>query len=296
MKSDALFYQLFQTAPQIFFELINEIPACPYHFKSVTFKTAEKRLDGLLEPTVAGQTIYFVEVQAQKDEGIYWRILHEVVLYFEQNPAQQGRPWLGAVIWFNESRDPGFGLVPTITTEDKKQRIISVKLPKVLENLPDSSLALNVLRPFIVDKEAEVRQNFVTWVENIKHNDLGQVAELRLIEVLAQLIEQKFKTLSYKELAKMLNLVPLRELPSGQELLQDYSIDMLIKLIKRKFHFAEKTLNQVMARLRQLTLKDLEQLFEAIFDFKNLKQLNAWIDSRLPAPQNDPNPLANLQN
>ncbi len=294
MKSDALFYQLFQTAPQIFFELINEIPACPYHFKSVTFKTAEKRLDGLLEPTVAGQTIYFVEVQAQKDEGIYWRILLEIGLYFNQNPVQQGSPWLAAVIWFNESKDPGFGLVPTITTEDKKQRIISVKLPKVLENLPDTSLALNVLRPFIVDKEAEVRQNFVTWVENIKHNDLGQVAELRLIEVLAQLIEQKFKTLSYKELAKMLNLVPLRELPSGQELLQEDRVDLLIRQIKQKFHLAEKTMNQVVARLRQLTLKDLELLFGEILKFKSLKQLNAWIDSRLP--QNDPNPLANLQN
>jgi len=39
--------------------------------------------------------------------------------------------------------------------------------------------------------------------------------------------------------------------------------------------------------------KDLELLFEAIFDFKNL---NAWIDSPLPAPQNDPSLLANLQN
>jgi len=296
MKSDALFYQLFQTAPQIFFELINEIPACPYHFKSVTFKTAEKRLDGLLEPTVAGQTIYFVEVQAQKDEGIYWRILLEIGLYFNQNPTKQGSPWLAAVIWFNESKDPGFGLVP-ITTKDKKQRIISVKLPKVLENLPDTSLALNVLRPFIVDNEAEVRQNINTWVENIKHNDLGQVAEERLIEVLAQLIEQKFKTLNYKELAKMLNLVPLRELPSGQELIQEVlqedRVDLLIRLMKRKFHFAEKTLNQVMTRLRQLTLKDLEQLFEAIFDFKNLKQLNAWIDQRLAIQTTE---LANLQN
>ncbi len=119
------------------------------------------------------------------------------------------------------------------------------------------------------------------------------MAELRLIEVLAQLIEQKFKTLNYKKLAKMLNLVPLRELPSGQELLQDYSIDMLIRQIKQKFHLAEKSLNQVMTRLRQLTLKYLELLFGEILKFKSLKQLNAWIASRLPAPQNDPNPLAN---
>jgi len=47
-------------------------------------------------------------------------------------------------------------------------------------------------------------------------------------------------------------------------------------------------------RLRQLTLKDLENLFEAIFDLPTLRELNAWIDSRLP--QNEPSQLANLQN
>jgi len=289
MKSDALFYQLFQTAPQIFFELIDTIPASPYQFKSITLKTAEKRLDGFLEPTVKGEPLYFVEVQAKKDEGMYWRILQEVVLYFNQHPDQQGSPWVAVVIWFEEKHDPGFGLIPGISITDKTQRIISLKLPDVLKALPDTSLALNVLRPFIVDNETEVRQNFVTWVQHIHAQVPNQATEQRLLEVLTQLLEQKFKTLSYKELAKMLNLVPLRELPSVQEViqesLQDYSIDMLLKLIKQKFHFAEKTLNQVMLRLRQLTLKDLEQLFGEILKFKSLKQLNAWIDQRLAAQQ-----------
>jgi len=284
MKSDALFYQLFQTAPQIFFELIATTPACPYQFKSITLKTAEKRLDGFLEPTVKGEPLYFVEVQAKKDEGMYWRILLEIALYFNQHPDRQDSPWSAVVIWFEENHDPGFKIVP-ITSEDKIQRIISLQLPDVLKALPDSSLALNVLRPFIVDNEAEVRQNFVTWVEQIHHNNLDPAAEQRLLEVLTQLIEQKFKTLSYKELAKMLNLLPLRELPSGQELLQEDRVEMLTKQIKQKFHFAERTINQVMLRLRQLTLKDLEQLFGEILKFKSLKQLNAWIDQRLAAQQ-----------
>jgi len=41
------------------------------------------------------------------------------------------------------------------------------------------------------------------------------------------------------------------------------------------------------ARLRQLTLKDLENLFEAIFDLATLRDLNAWINARLPQP-NEP--------
>ncbi len=68
MKTDTLFYELFQTAPQTFFELLQITPLCPYRFESITVKTAEKRIDGVLEPTVEGNPIYFVEVQGFPDD------------------------------------------------------------------------------------------------------------------------------------------------------------------------------------------------------------------------------------
>jgi len=111
--------------------------------------------------------------------------------------------------------------------------------------------------------------------------------------VMAQLIEEKFKILSYKELCKMLKLTPFKETESYkeafQEDLQSYTLDKLIKLIKRKFKFAESTMNRLGARLRQLTFKDLEDLFESIFDLTTLRELNAWINARLPQPQTNPN-------
>jgi len=58
MKTDTLFYELFQAAPQTFFELLQLTPPCPYRFESITVKTSEKRIDGVFEPTVAGQPIY----------------------------------------------------------------------------------------------------------------------------------------------------------------------------------------------------------------------------------------------
>ncbi len=44
-------------------------------------------------------------------------------------------------------------------------------------------------------------------------------------------------------------------------------------------------MTKLSVRLRQLSLKDLDTLFEAIFDLPTLRELNAWIDSRLPAPK-----------
>lgn len=81
MKTDALFYELFQAAPQTFFELMQITPTCRYQFESITVKTSEKRIDGSLEPTEPGQPVYFLEVQAFPDPMIYWRVLREVATY-----------------------------------------------------------------------------------------------------------------------------------------------------------------------------------------------------------------------
>lgn len=286
MKSDALFYELFQTAPQIFFELLQITPPCPYRFESLTLKTSEKRIDGLLEPAEEGQTIYFLEVQASADETIYWRTMREVSTYFEQRPGRKNNEWQAVVLWLDSVDDPGFSTLSLLAT-GPAPRLISVSLLNLLKQLDDHTLALNVLRPFTVDSEAQVRQNIRQWVQNIQYTtDLPPETEQRLISLLSQIIEQKFKTLSYKELSKMLELTPFRETASFQEALQeelqDDRIGMLTKLIRRKFHFAESTIEKLTVRLRQLTLPDLELLFDVILDMRTLRDLNAWLDERLP--------------
>jgi len=311
MKTDPLFYELFQVRPQIFFELAQITPSCPYRFESITVKTTEKRIDGILEPTIAGHPIYFVEVQASPDKQMYWRTSREISVYFEQRPKLQGTDWYAYVIWLNKADDKGFQKTH-IKDNENVPRILSVHLIDILKKLPDNSLALNVLRPLIVDTEQEVRQNITTWVEQIHQANLSPEAEQRLLMVMTQFIEEKFKTLSYKELAKMLRLTPFKETASYKEAfledfqeamqevlpkeLQRYSIDRLIQQIKRKYRLAESSMAKLSVRLRQLTLKDLELLFESIFDFKSLKDLNAWIDQRLAAQVavESPDELANL--
>ncbi len=291
MRTDPVFYELFQTAPQTFFELLQITPLCPYRFESITVKTTEKRIDGVLKPTQADAPIYFAEVQASSDKAMYWRTAREVATYFEARPTIKNE-WQAVVIWLNQEHDPGYGTTH-INDKDGQARIRAVYLIDLLEKLPDNSLVLNILRPLIVDNEQEVRQNILTWVERIRATpNLSPETEQRLLMVMAQLIEEKFKILSYKELCKMLKLTPFKETESYkeafQEDLQSYTLDKLIKQIKRKFKFAESTMNRLGARLRQLTFKDLEDLFESIFDLTTLRELNAWINARLPPDQPQP--------
>jgi len=295
MKTDPLFYELFQVRPQIFFELAQITPSCPYRFESITVKTTEKRIDGVLEPTVAGHPIYFVEVQASPDEQMYWRTSREISVYFEQRPKLQDTEWYAYVIWLNKEDDSGFKKTH-IYDEQKVQRILSVHLIDILKKLPDNSLALNVLRPLIVDTEQEVRQNITTWVEQIHQANLSPEAEQRLLMVMTQFIEEKFRILNYKELCEMLNLTPFDQtttfIETYQKKLQEDRIGLLIKQMSRKYHFARSTLVKLDASLRQLTLKDLEDLFVESVDMVSLREINAWVNGRATTNVRAPTPLS----
>jgi hypothetical protein len=52
MKTDSLFYRLFQALPRLFFDLVGlpTLPAEQYRFQSVELKQTALRLDGLFRP------------------------------------------------------------------------------------------------------------------------------------------------------------------------------------------------------------------------------------------------------
>jgi hypothetical protein len=157
-------------------------------------------------------------VQAFPDETIYWRELREIATFFEQRPALKDTPWQAFVLWLNKEDDPGVGTLARLARKPNPQ-LISLGLLKLLKKLPEHSLALNVLPPLLAKNEHEVRQHVLQWAENIRlAADLDANLETRLIGVMSQLIEQKFKSMNYEELSHMLRLTPLRETASVQEL------------------------------------------------------------------------------
>lgn len=95
MKTDTLFYQLFQDFPSIFFELIGEptTDISSYQFTAPEVKQRAFRFDGLFLPSAESPElpIYFVEVQFQKKPKFYSRLFAEVFLYFYQYDVQEGR-------------------------------------------------------------------------------------------------------------------------------------------------------------------------------------------------------------
>ena len=64
MKTDSIFYRLFQEFPDIFFELIGNqsATAAGYQFSSIEVKQTAFRIDGVFLPDTEQKPIYFVEV------------------------------------------------------------------------------------------------------------------------------------------------------------------------------------------------------------------------------------------
>ncbi|MCB0123791.1 MAG: DUF2887 domain-containing protein [Caldilineaceae bacterium] len=282
MKTDALFYELFQAAPQTFFELLQITPTCSYRFESITVKMAEKRIDGVLEPTESDQPLYFLEVRAFPDEVIYWRVMREVSTYFEQRPAQRSTDWQAIVLWLNSEDDPGLGTLLALSHEPQP-RLIPTDLITLLKRLNEDSLVLQVLRPLLIDNESEVRQNVVQWVETIRRTpNMDTQTEERLVAILSQLIEQKFKNLGYKELSEMLRLTPLRETASFQEVFKEEWLDVLLPMIRRQFVISEEIQDALHRDLALLDADSLKALIPILQELNRVEDLERWIAEHHP--------------
>ena len=95
MKTDTLFYRLFQRAPKLALELLGlNYASHSYCFSSEELKQTAFRIDGLLKPFANDpeQPLIFIEVQYQPDHDFYGRLFSEITSYLYLNkPKRIGR-------------------------------------------------------------------------------------------------------------------------------------------------------------------------------------------------------------
>lgn len=140
MKTDTLFYRLFQRSPNIFFDLIGQptSDASSYEFRSVEIKQTAFRIDGVLLPVRgSNHPVYFSEVQFQKDLQLYHRFFAELFLYLSQHPTTYD--WQGILIYPNRSLEPDEVRLHQVLLDSPKVRRIYLNELGEAANLPLSS-------------------------------------------------------------------------------------------------------------------------------------------------------------
>ncbi|QDL06742.1 flagellar assembly protein H [Brasilonema octagenarum UFV-E1] len=250
MKTDSIFYRLFQEFPSIFFELIGEPPeeARAYQFSSVEVKQTAFRIDGVFLPakesdnpstaissgdatrspwralalTAALSTsplrvnpIYFVEVQFQEDPQIYARLFAEIFLYLRQNQPQND--WRAAVIFPTR----------TIDTADRKhyrefftsQRVSPIYLDELGEavSLPISIATVKL----VIENQDTAIEKARELIDRTQQEISSQQQQRQLLQLIETILIYKFPTMSREEIEAMFGLSELKQTRFYQEAFEE---------------------------------------------------------------------------
>jgi predicted transposase/invertase (TIGR01784 family) len=209
VKTDTLFYQLFQEFPWIFFQLIQreQINLNAYQFIAPEIKQRSFRLDGLFTTAeeYSDQPLYFVEVQFYQETDFYDRLFPSIFLYFSQykpvNPE-----WFTIVIFDRTSNDVA---IPPRYQELANQRLQRIYLDQMPEGV-QSNIGLGILK-LVVEAESNAGELARNLIERTKQEFTDTTSQKQLLELIETIVIYKFPQLSYQEIEAMLNLEEIKQ-------------------------------------------------------------------------------------
>jgi len=230
MKTDKIFYTLFQIFPELLFQLLDQPPnlAQNYQFQSVEIKELAFRLDGIFLPESYNldAPIYFLEVQFQKDPEFYWRFFTEIFLYLNQYKPL--RPWYAIVLWAKESFDDGLPLpYQQLLVNDHLQRIYLDRLTIQTSN----SLGLQIIQ-FIISSEPQATQQVSSLLNQAKQQVSDSIIQQNIVELIEKIIVYKFPEKSRQELEAMFNLTEWKQTRFYQEAKEEGQLNTVPLLLK----------------------------------------------------------------
>ena len=252
MKTDSIFYRLFQEFPEIFFELIgqNLERAESYEFTSVEVKQLAFRIDGLFIPKTedSDQSFYLVEVQFQPDKNLYYRLFSELFLYLRQ--YQPSYPWIVVAIYPTRS-------VERIENLHFGYLLASPQVRRIyldeLDSETNTSLGVGVVK-LIIEEEETVAEKARLLIKLAKQQLVDEVVQANLIELIETIIVYKLPGKSREEIEAMLGLSDLKQTKVYQEAQLEAKLEAVPELLKEGLN------NEQIARALKLPLEVVEQV------------------------------------
>jgi predicted transposase/invertase (TIGR01784 family) len=285
MRRDPIFYQMFQRDPQLLFDLIGVRSASPkenrpsnaadYRFDSVAVKEPKFEIDGVfLPPESEPGTVYFCEVQMQRDEKLYERLFGESLLYFYRN-SDRFSDWQAVVIYPSRSTEQG-KVYPhrSLLNGEQVHRIYLDELGDV-SALP-VTVAATVLTIVKEDEAPELARSLLARTEQETFSELERA---NLIDIVTSIMVYKFTNLSRREIRAMLGLDFTQEPRAIREAKDEGREEQTIALITRQLtrRLGHPISEEVRSRFSTLPLPVLEDLGEALLDFSTIADLEAWL-------------------
>ena len=285
MRTDSLFYQLFQTSPAVLFQLIgNPSPrTSTYSFSSQEVKQTSFRIDGILVPPpyATDLPIYFVEVQGYRDTkgDLYPSFFSEIFLYL--NDYRPANDWRAVLIFTKRRLDPGLPFqYQDFANSPRFQRLY---LDELTDEMAESSLELGVLQ-LIGLKEEGTPERARQLIDRARQELTDTAAQRKILELVETVIIYKFPDRSRQEIEQMLGLSELKHTRVYQEALEEGrqlgELALILRLLTRRIGKIDP---RWQSQLQQLSSTQLQELSEALLDFSNAADLVAWLQAH-PKP------------
>ncbi len=215
MKTDNIFYNLFQLFPELLFELLGADPSqVPnYEFSSREIKELARRFDGLFIPNSDEFTdlLYFVEVQFQAKPNFYRRLFAGIFVYLEQyEPAND---WAAVAIFASRNLEPE--LSPHYQGLRDKLRVIYLDEIAGADDLP---ISLGIVKLVVMAPDTEqVRGELPNLFAQLPRQISDLVQEKEIFDFIETILLYKFPRFSREEIETMFKLSDLRQTKVYQE-------------------------------------------------------------------------------
>jgi predicted transposase/invertase (TIGR01784 family) len=272
LKTDSIFYRIFQSRPSILFELLGQSPelAQGYSFESVEIKQVAFRLDGVLLPALDApdQTVWFIETQMQDDTEFYHRFFAQIHLFLKLHPKTYD--WQSIVIFPSRNIEPkNLRLHRTLINSDQVHRVYL----EDFSDTPTESLGIGMMQLIVSDTVDAIAKAKALLVKTqpLSKTDAKLSAVVELIETI---IVYKFPSLGREEIERMLGLSELRETKVYREAMQEEAQSLIFRQLSRRVGTLPAN---VEAQVQALALPQLEALGEALLDFTGVDDLSNWL-------------------
>ncbi len=255
MKTDSIFYRLFQEFPSIFFELIGEPPqeANAYQFSSVEVKQTAFRIDGVFLPTQEGDNpLYFVEVQFQTDAEIYARLFAEIFLYLRQNQPQND--WRAAVIYPTKSIDTAD--IKHYREFFTSQRVRLIYLDELGEAI-SSPISIATVK-LVIENEDTAIEKARELIDRTQQQISSQQQQQQLLQLIETILIYKFPTMSREEIEAMFGLSELKQTRVYQEAFEEGARNEKLRTVPLLLKLGLTV--QEVARELELSVEEVQQV------------------------------------
>ncbi|MBE9035536.1 Rpn family recombination-promoting nuclease/putative transposase [aff. Roholtiella sp. LEGE 12411] len=275
MRRDTIFYKLFKQFPLLLFELVDEPPpeAENYQFESVEVKETAFRIDGVFLPpaNAVTKTVFFAEVQFQKDDELYHRFFSELFLFLYRHSIRYD-DWFGVLIFGSRSLEPTSSMIHRALLESGQVRRVYLD---ELGDLRQQPLGLGLMLLTNVTSETEAVEGARFLLEQAR-----QQSEQAIIDLVTTILVYKFSNLSREEIAAMLGLnleEPRAILEAKEEGKVEGERTIVLRLLNRRVGNIPDAL---LSQIQGLSVEQLEALGDALLDFSTLADLEGWLQGQ----------------